>query len=695
MVSLGNDVVLCGHAFRGPRDLIDAAHRVHLEAFRAPRDADAYLAAAAPETREALRAKLQVWLRQGLLVDRSLDEDAQLQREFGTHVENVRTGVRRAQMRSRHDPRLRQRLAPAPITPAAKDAWKVVYLGLCLVLPSVDLLAELAAEHGCDVQALGTFPADLALLDEEKPDFVVIGDLPRIGLGYRDGHPVQYVEAVRQLIDDIRRRTAAPILVRNLPGPTCSLGGLADRGATSHINKVRAINIGIAALAEELADVHVIDIDQALALAGRSGLVDDMVVLSHHLASLTWLAERAAREPVPGSIYDASELLRSIGVPRERLEAEYLLAGEDLCVMLALRGVGRRKVVVVDLDETLWPGVLAETGAPFPPQLAVDVHPHHLYLGLHEALLALRDRGILLACVSKNDESLVKELWRYPPTFDRSHTLTLDAFVTHRINWNDKVENLLSIADELGLSIDTFALIDDNPHERARVQARLPGVMVLGENPFGVRWQLLTHPAFQVPQITDEARRRSDMVRGQLARERARVVTPAPGAFATSLDMRCTIRREHDDEHLARVIELVHRTTQLNTTGEKPSPAQLAACTVYTLAAVDRFADYGIVGACITDGGVVRQLVLSCRVIGLDLEQLLLRVAGADLAHRTSAARIAGRLVTTPRNQPARNLFAACGFVRDADDDTLWTIAATELAAPTELPYVVMRVGFD
>ena len=65
-------------------------------------------------------------------------------------------------------------------------------------------------------------------------------------------------------------------------------------------------------------------------------------------------------------------------------------------VMLALRGLGRRKVIVVDLDETLWPGVLAETGAPFPPQLPEEVHPHHLYLGLHEALLALSDRGFLL-----------------------------------------------------------------------------------------------------------------------------------------------------------------------------------------------------------------------------------------------------------------------------------------------------------
>lgn len=695
LVQLADDVFLCGHAFRGPRDLIDAGSRAHLEAFREPRDAEAYVASQPADHRDVVSAKLAVWLRQGLLVDATGDEDAQLQREFGSHVEIVRDGVRRTQMRARHDPRVRGRITPAAIVPAAIDAWKVVYLGLCLVLPSADVLAELAAEHGCDVHAIGTFPADLALIDEEKPDFVVVGDLPRLGLGYRDAQPVQYVDAVRQLVSEIRQRTTAPILVRNLPGPTCSLGGLADRGADSHVNRVRAINIGIAALVDEIADVHVVDIDQALALAGRSGLVDDMVVLSHHLGSLTWLAERAARDPVPGSAYDASELLRSIDVPRERLEAEYLLAGEDLRVMLAVRGVGRRKVIVVDLDEILWPGVLAETGAPFPPNLPVDVHPHHLYLGLHEALLALRDRGILLACVSKNDEAVVRELWRYPPTFANSAVLTLDDFVTHRINWNDKVENVISIAEELDVAIETFAFIDDNPHERERVRARLPGVMVLGDNPFGVRWQLLTHPAFQVPHLTDESRRRSAMVRGQLARERSRIVTPDPGAFAASLGMRCTIRRETDEAHLARVVELVHRTTQLTTTGEKPSTVQLRACTIYTVAAADRFADYGIVGAVIADGGVIRQLVVSCRVIGLGLDQLLLRAAVTDIARRMSAPRIVGRLIATARNHPARHVFATAGFTRDPDDETRWSIDAGTPAAPTELPYSVTYDGFD
>lgn len=688
LLPLDGGLILCGHAFRGPLNVVDREQRAHLEAFREPRDLDDFLRQRDGADREQLAALVRVWQRQGLLVDAHDDEDARIADEFGPEVETVRAGVTRARMRSRHDPRWRFRLAPTPAVGAPVASWRVAYLGGCLLLPSLDALLELAAERGYDLHGAGSFASDHALLDEQQPDFVVIGDLPRVGLGWNDARPVQYAAALRASIHAIRAHTAAPILVRNLIVPTCSLGGLADRGAASHINKVRAENLAIAELAE-LPGVYVVDIDQTLALAGKRGLVDDAVVLSHHLASLTWLVERAERGPIPG--LDAAALLRAAAEPRDRLELEYLLAAEDLRVMCAIRGAGRRKVVVVDLDDTLWPGVLAETGAPFPADLAVDVYPHHLYLGLHEALLALRARGILLACISKNDEAVVRALWRYPAALAGAPALTLADFATYRIDWNDKADNLLSIADELGLPLDTFAFVDDSARERDLVRARCPGVMILGDNPFAVRWQLLTDAAFQIPHITDEARRRSDTVRGQLAREQHRAAAD-PAAFRASLDLRCTLRRELDDRNLARITELVHRTTQLNTTGEQPTPAELRACTLYTLDAADRFADYGLVGACLVDSATIRQLVLSCRVLGLGLEELLLRAAARDIAHRSRAARITGRLLATSRNHPAQRLFARCGFERDAADPSLWSITTASLA-DIDLPYTVTCDG--
>lgn len=692
-LAIDADHFLCGHAFAGPRDLVDTAQRAHLEAFRQPTELDDYLRRLPDPERAQLSARIAVWRRHGLLVDVAGDEDAALQRAFGAHVETVRDGIRRAQMRSRHDPRWRLRIGEAPAVAAPRASWKVVYLGACLLLPGLDAVIELAARQGYAIHGAGSFAHDHRLIDDEQPDVIVLGDLPRVGFARGDLRPVQYVAAMRAALAEIRRRTAAPILIRNLIVPTCSLAGIADRGAASHVNKARAVNVALAELADELDEVYVVDVDQALALTGKRGLVDDMVVLSHHLGSLTWLVERAEREPItePGGP-DLAALLRDAS-GRARLEAEYVIAAEDLRVMCAVRGHGLRKLVVVDLDGTLWPGLIAETGAPFPPGLTVDVYPHHLYLGLHEALLALRDRGILLACVSKNDPDVVRSLWRYPPELDGVPRLALTDFVTHRIDWGDKADHLCAIADELGVGLDRVAFIDDSPHERASVRARLPEVMVLGDNPFEVRWQLLTDPAFQVPRITGEARRRSELVRGQLARAHDRRTAPDPAAFRTGLALHATLRRETDHRHRARIVELLRRTTQLNTTGEQPSLADLDACTIYTLAAADRFGDHGLVGVCIADGAVIRQLVVSCRVLGLGLDDLLVCAAARDIARRTGASRVAGRVIATPRNHPARSVFARCGFARDPVDPERWWIDRAALAAP-ELPYAVEYDGF-
>ena len=165
--------------------------------------------------------------------------------------------------------------------------------------------------------------------------------------------------------------------------------------------------------------------------------------------------------------------------------------------------------MIVDLDGVLWPGVLAETGAPFAwtPEISGPYSYIGLYFGLHEALLALKRRGMLLACVSKNDEAVVRELWTYPDHYPRERLLTPDDFVTWRVNWTDKVENIRSIAEELGFALDAFLFIDDHPMERERVRQRLPDVEVWGEDPFALRRRLLTDPRLQVPRLTEEAGR--------------------------------------------------------------------------------------------------------------------------------------------------------------------------------------------
>ena len=143
-------------------------------------------------------------------------------------------------------------------------------------------------------------------------------------------------------------------------------------------------------------------------------------------------------------------------------------------------------------------GRIAETGVPFAwaPEIGGPNSFIGLYFGIHEALRVLRRRGIVLACVSKNDEATVRALWRYGQPYPHHRLLSPEHFVCSRINWEDKAVNIQSIADELGFPLDAFIFVDDSPRERERIRQSLPDVTVLGDDLFSLRRTLLTDPGF-------------------------------------------------------------------------------------------------------------------------------------------------------------------------------------------------------
>jgi FkbH-like protein len=290
-----------------------------------------------------------------------------------------------------------------------------------------------------------------------------------------------------------------------------------------------------------------------------------------------------------------------------------------------------------------------------------------VYVGLHEALKMLKRRGVLLAVASKNDEALVRELWRYPEHYPRERLLTPDDFVTLRIGWGDKPNALRDIAAELGFDLSALLFIDDTPHERERVRAELPMIEVWGEDLYGLRRRLLDDPRLQRPRLTDEAARRGDLVKAQLSRERLRIDTADDAAFRASLDIVCEIFSPGPDD-LPRIVELFQRTTQCNAAGARFSLAELEAASVKAMRVKDRFADHGLVGAAVVRDGEIAGFALSCRVIGLGVEQRLLAAVVAE--HGALAARI----LDTPRNAPVRWLYRDGGFVQDAHG--VWRNAA-------------------
>lgn len=551
----------------------------------------------------------------------------------------------------------------------------VLLLGDCDVQLEADFLRQEAASRGIDLRVAASFTADVGLAAEHRHDAVVIGAMKaRHAIPIADPDRV-YADAAAALLDNLRAVTTAPILIDGLPEPTVQPLGMAERGVDGHRNRFRRANLTLAEMAEARPGVHVVDTAAALAEAGTSALLDDGLVGFTHFGSPGWMLQRPDAElaAVHDAFPDLSTLAAAVGDDPYRRER--LMARAHVDALTTVLGLNRQKCVVVDLDGVLWPGVLAETGRPFAwaPDISGPYSYIGLYFGIHEALRSLLSRGILLACVSKNDEAAVRALWQYGPGDPHHRLLNPEHFVAMRINWRDKAENIRDIAAELGFPLDAFVFVDDTPRERERVRQALPEVTVLGEDLFALRRTLLTDPRLQTPRVTEEASRRHVLVKAQLDRTRLRETVPDPDAFVASLQVCCSVVRLSLDDApaLARVRELFARTTQFNATGRTFSDAELRAVIgrddgrVFALRMRDRLGDHGLSGAAVVVAGEIMNLVLSCRVIGLGGEIALLAAIAEDAG--AGGRGLTGRIVPTERNLPVRHVYAANGFANRGD----------------------------
>jgi FkbH-like protein len=562
-------------------------------------------------------------------------------------------------------------------------ALDVLMFGDCDLQMEADFLRQEGRARGFDLRIAATFPNDVRFAEERAAQALIIGALRSRRTIFEEGSGEpphsRYIADARALLDGLRAASPAPILIDNLPEPTVQPLGAADRGLDGHRNRVRRANLALAELVETYEDVHVVDMAAAFNAAGSAKMVDDGLTSFAHFGAPGWMLQRPAseRDAVHGVFPDMAPLAAQVG--GDPYLREGVAAKAHMDALTVALGLDRKKCVILDLDGTLWPGVLAETGAPFAwsPEVSGAYSYVGLYFGLHEACKALKRRGVVLACVSKNDEATVRELWRYPDSYPLERLLTPDDFVTWRVNWDDKVDNIRSIADELGFGLDAFVFVDDNPVERERVTQRLPEVAVLGEDLFALRRALLDDPRLQRPRLTDEAARRSDLVKAQLQRNRLRAEAVDDADVIASLKVECQIGRLDPASQGARVVELLQRTTQFTTTGRAFTESELERVArtedggVFVMQVRDRFADHGLTAAAVIEGGEIAALAMSCRVIGLGVEHRFLQHILAEMAG--VCASLCGQIITTARNAPVRNLYADNGFERDAK--SMWRIA--------------------
>lgn len=351
-----------------------------------------------------------------------------------------------------------------------------------------------------------------------------------------------------------------------------------------------------------------------------------------------------------------------------------------------------RKCIVLDLDNTLWGGVVGETGA-----LGIALgpgYPGRAFQNFQRALKKMADRGVLLALASKNNEEDAREVFNTNPHM----VLTENDFAAMRINWDDKSENLQSIAAELNIGLDSFVFIDDSPLERELVRRQLPMVMVPEFSLSPEQWPqiLFSFNVFHQMVLTDEDRNKNSMYVQERKRKEVHAAAKNLKDYIKELNITITIR-EGSDLPLARVAQLTQKTNQFNLTTRRYTEAELAALTkkgarIFAGDVRDRFGEYGtVVLAIITSAGsdaFLDTFLMSCRVMGRGVENVFFEHILNKLA-ASHVSRIQASFIPTTKNKPAADFLPSCGFTPErtgAKHEIVYSLALPRNGNATLMP---------
>jgi len=579
-------------------------------------------------------------------------------------------GLLRPRLRSHDDPAVwgiaRQfRQAAAGWTP---DARRTVRLGVLCSYESAELIEHVEIACAAFDIALELYVAPFGQLEQEAlatgsgleqfaPSHVLISAASAdLAFPELSTEPDELLEAEltrwRSLWDAIGSRIGARVVQHGFVVPDESpLGHVALRLPGSRLSLMRELNARLGESAG--ASVLIVDLDRVAASLGKQRWFDPRL----------W---HAARQPFS---YDA--------LPSIATSTAAVLAGDV--------GLSPR-CLVVDLDNTLWGGVLGEEGV---EGIVVGNGPDgEAFAAFQDYLLALRGRGILLAVASKNDESLARE----PFEKNLSMRLRLEHFEAFVADWRPKSEQVAEIAETLGLGLDSLVLLDDNPAECAEVAAALPAVatLTLDVPPSELVRTVARNLHIEAPSLTRDDQTRAASYAARRQAESLRRETTSLPDFWRSLEMRAQVRPV-DALSLERTAQLTQKTNQFNLTLIRRTPEQVERLVAEprticrTLALEDRFSRHGIVGVAFVvpdpddpSTAILDTLLFSCRVIGRTAEHHLLAHV-ADAAGELGYERVRGVYVPGPRNGLVAELYPSLGF--RAAGEACWEITLDEMPA--------------
>lgn len=430
-------------------------------------------------------------------------------------------------------------------------------------------------------------------------------------------------------------RGAAPLFVSTLALPELWKGRLHDLHRPFGVNEiVQRFNVGLHDLAST-GKISIFDFSQWLSSDGSSAIDPKM--------------DFFARQPIAArSMLSFSGAIARLVTPIARPQA---------------------KVLAIDLDNTLWGGVLGEDGLSG-LKISND-YPGNIYRRIQQFVLSLKHRGVLLVLLSKNNLEDVEQAF---DTLD-DMPLKLEDFSLIKVNWREKNLNLSEAAKELNLGVDSFVFVDDQPFEQEQMSFALPQVQVLSavEDPLSIYAALLSCSNFESIRISQEDITRAHDYRQQLLRKELET-SCSPEDFLKSLNLEAVIRPVAESS-LQRVCQMLAKTNQFNLTTRRHGEAdvrrmlEMSGSVLLTLALSDRFGDQGIVGLCIamkdkdTDSVELDSFLLSCRAIGRGAEDALWGILLRQLS-LMGYRKLKATYSVSPKNSQVSDLLDRWGMKR-------------------------------
>jgi FkbH-like protein len=442
-------------------------------------------------------------------------------------------------------------------------------------------------------------------------------------------------ENIKNILKNIKDKFKVPIILNGFEVPAYpSLSLFDSQNSNGQVNSIRKLNLDLVEISNNFNGVYFLDIDLVLARAGGINAFDYRF----------WYLQK--------NPYSRNALAE--------------ISKEYVAFILSMRGKPK-KCLVVDLDDTLWGGIIGEDG--FDGIKLGNSYPGSAFVDFQHSILNLYKRGIFICICSKNNEADVLDVIRNHPDM----VLRESNFSIIKVNWISKSKNIKEIAKELNISLDSIVFIDDSPFEINLIQTELPevtSILLDRNNPSEYPLFFESLGLFNAISFSEEDRARSKMYLQEVKRKSIQVEYENLDEYLKSLKMKVTFF-ENDHFTTSRIFQLSQRTNQFNVTTIRYSEEDIkefindSNIDVIAIKLEDKLGDLGVIGAVILKYSkkilFIDSLMISCRALGRNLENAIMKYI-YDCARKRSIKFMAAELRFTNKNSQVHSFYESYGF---------------------------------